>query len=129
MQKILLIETSATLRHAMKRSLVRHTYSVTVHDDFVSGLEHLIENPAEYDGVVLGWPEETNTDTDEMLAVLCDPPYDQLPLIILAHDADSAKLGWVSGRMNSAFIMWDTFEDTVKTLPKLLNNNLLALCH
>lgn len=125
MQKILLIETSATLRHAMKRSLIRHNYSVTVHDDSVSGLEHLIENPSEYDGVVLGWPEQTNTDTDELLAVLCDPPYDQLPLIVLAHDADSAKLGWISGRMNSAFIMWDTFDDAVKTLPKLLNNHMI----
>ena len=124
MHKILLIETSATLRHAMKKSLVQHSYIVTVHDDFVSGLEHLIENPNEYDGVVLGWPEQTNSSTDELLAVLCDPPYEQLPLIALAHDADSAKLGWTSGRVNSAFIMWDTFDDVVKILPKLLNNQM-----
>ena len=128
MHKILLIETSATLRHAMKKSLVAQSYTVAEHKNFVSGLEHLIENPNEYDGVVLGWPEQTNTSTDELLSVLCDPPYDQTPLIVLSHDADSAKLGWISGRKNSAFILWDTFEDTVKTLPKLLSNQMIEPC-
>jgi len=128
MHKILLIETSATLRHAMKKSLAQHTYAVTVHTDFVSGLEHLTEHANDYDGVVLGWPEQNNTSTDELLAVLCDPPFDQLPLIVLAHDADSAKLGWISGRINSAFIMWDTFGDAVKTLPKLLHNQMIEPC-
>ncbi len=125
MHKILLIETSATLCHVMKKSLAQHTYTVTVHEDFVSGLEHLIDNPDEYDAVVLGWPEQTNSSTDELLAVLCDSPYEHLPLIVLAHDADSAKLGWTSARVNSAFCMWDTYEDVVKILPKLLNNHMI----
>ena len=128
MHNILLIETSATLRHAMKKSLVRQAYTVTAHVNFVAGLEHLIAHPNEYDAVVLGWPEQTNTSTDELLSTLCDPPYDQLPLVVLAHDADSAKLGWISCRTNSAFIMWDTFKDAVKTLPKLLNNQNIAPC-
>jgi diguanylate cyclase (GGDEF)-like protein/PAS domain S-box-containing protein len=120
MHKILLIETSKTLRHAMEKDLANHSYEVVVHGDFVSGLEHLIYNQDEYAGVVLGWPEQTNTSTDELLAVLCEQPFDKIPLIVLAHDADSAKLGWVSGRRNSAFIMWDTFGDVTKTLPKLI---------
>ena len=105
MHKILLIETSATLRHVMKKSLASQAYTVTEHKDFVTGLEHLIEHHNEYDGVVLGWPEQTSISTDELLAVLCDPPYDQLPLIVLSHYADSAKLSWISSRMNGAFIM------------------------
>lgn len=104
----------------MEKDLANHSYEVVVHGDFVSGLEHLIYNQDEYAGVVLGWPEQTNTSTDELLAVLCEQPFDKIPLIVLAHDADSAKLGWVSGRRNSAFIMWDTFGDVTKTLPKLI---------
>ena len=124
MQQILFIEHSATLRHAMKKSLVRHSYTVDIHEDFETGLQRLTEHPEHYEAIILGWPEENNTSTDEMLAVLCDPPYDDIPLVVLSHEADSAKIGWVSSRVNSAFMMWDTYEDTVKTLPKLLTQQL-----
>ncbi len=128
MQQILFIEPSSTLRHAMKKSLVRHSYTVDIQEDFETGLQRLTEHPEHYEAIILGWPEENNTSTDEMLAVLCEPPYDDIPLIVLSHEADSAKIGWVSSRMNSAFIMWDTFEDTVKTLPKLLTKQLTEPC-
>jgi len=121
MRQILFIEYSATLRHAMRRSLVRHGYSVDTHSDFEEGLQHLVDNPNRYEGIILGWPEQNNIRTDEMLTMVCDPPYNEIPLVVLAHEADSAKIGWVSSRVNSAFIMWETYEDTVKTLPKMLN--------
>ncbi len=128
MQQILLIEDSATLRHALKKSLVRHSYTLDVQDNFETGLQNLEKNPEQYEAIIIGWPEENNTSTDEMLAILCEPPYDDIPLIVLAHEADSAKISWVSSRVNSAFIMWDTFEDTVKTLPKLLTKQLTEPC-
>ncbi len=128
MSNILFIETSATLRHAMTRLLHQHGYAFDVYEEFNAGLEQLVRAGNHYDGVILGWPDENTRSTDECLAILCEAPFDEIPLIILAHEADSAKLGWVSGRHQTAFLMWDTFEDTVRTLPKLLNQQVTEPC-
>ena len=93
MSKILFIETSATLRHAMTRLLQQHGYEFDVYEEFNAGLEQLIRSGNHYDGVILGWPDENTSSTDELLAILCEAPFDEIPLIILAHEADSAKLG------------------------------------
>ena len=121
MRKILLIEPSPTLRQAMLRLLDKHKYTLEAFDDVHAGFEQLIKAYSDYEGVVLGWPEESQSDTDELLAILCEPPFDQVPLVVLAHEADSAILGWVSGRKHTAFIMWDNYDDTIQTLPKILN--------
>ncbi|MBI1423838.1 MAG: EAL domain-containing protein [Gammaproteobacteria bacterium] len=123
MNKILFIEKSATLRHAMHKLLLRHNYDVELVEDFESGLAQLSDGARQtrYDGVILGWPNETHTSTDELLTALSEPAHADLPLLILAHDADSAKLGWVSGRKRTGFLMWDNHEDVIRTLPKLLS--------
>lgn len=130
MSRILFIEKSATLRHAMHRLLVNNAYEVEVAPDFDAGLDRLLasEPGPDYDGVILGWPNQTDPSTDELLATLCEPPYDKLPLLVLANDADSAKMGWVSGRTQTAFLMWDTFEDSLKTLPTLLSQQVIEPC-
>lgn len=130
MSKILFIEKSATLRHAMHKLLIRHDYDVEVAPDFDSGLAQLMasESGPGYDGVILGWPNQTHTSTDELLAVLSELPFSELPLLVLANDADSAKMGWVSGRTQTAFLMWDTYEDAVKTLPTLLSQQVIEPC-
>ncbi len=128
--KILFIEKSATLRHALHKLLLRHGYEVDIVTDFDSGLEHLqgMATASYYDGVILGWPNQTYTSIDELLSCLSEAPLAELPLLVLAHEADSAKLGWVSGRIHTAFIMWDTYEDVIKTLPKLLSQQLDEPC-
>ena len=121
MQKLLFVETSATLRHVLAKSLKKNGYQLEVRNDFASYLEHLHQEHQNYDGLIIGWPEQNDNTTDELFALLCEEPYNQLPLIVLALDTDSAKLNWISSRPNSAFILWDTYEDTIKTLPKLLS--------
>ncbi|MEJ2398592.1 MAG: EAL domain-containing protein [Gammaproteobacteria bacterium] len=130
MSKILFIEKSATLRHAMHKLLMRHNYDVEIAQDFESGLSLLTSSDAStgYQGIILGWPNQTHPSTDELLATLSEPPYANLPLLVLAHDADSAKMGWVSGRMQTAFLMWDTYEDTIKTLPTLFSQQDFEPC-
>jgi len=128
MSKILFIEASATLRHAMSRLFQQHGYDYDAFDEFCVGLEQLVRSGKHYDGIVIGWPEETTESTDELLTILCEPPFVDVPLIVLAHEADSGKLGWVTGRNQTAFLMWDTFEDTIRTLPKLLNYQVTEPC-
>ena len=128
--KILFIEKSATLRHALHKLLLRHGYEVDIATDFESGLQQLegMDSRSYYDGVILGWPNQTHSSTDEMLSTLSEANFADLPLLVLAHQADSAKLGWVSGRMHTAFIMWDTYEDVIKTLPTLLSQQMAEPC-
>lgn len=130
MRKVLFIEKSPTLRHAMKRLLSRHGYEADIEHDFDHGMQQLlkVEQGLHYDGILIGWPSQTQTSTDELLATLSESPFNQIPLLVLAHEADSAKLGWVSGRARTAFLMWDSYEDTVKTLPALLSQHTSEPC-
>lgn len=130
MNKILFIEKSATLRHALHKLLQSHDYEVDIVTDFDAGLATLAasESSSHYDGVILGWPNQTHTSTDELLAILSEAPYTQMPLLVLAYNADSAKMGWVSGRMHTAFLMWDTYEDAIHILPKLLSQQIFEPC-
>ncbi len=130
MRKILFIETSATLRHALKKLLSRHGYGVDVHTDFTQALldlEHSHTDGA-YDAVVLGWPNSTQASADELLTRLCESRFKHLPLLVLAHETSSAKLGWVSGRNQTAFLLWDNYEDTAYTLPKLFTDQFTEIC-
>lgn len=130
MRKVLFIEKSPTLRHAMKRLLSRHGYEADIEHDFDHGMQQLlkVEQGLHYDCILIGWPSQTQTSTDELLATLSESPFNQIPLLVLAHEADSAKLGWVSGRARTAFLMWDSYEDTVKSLPALLSQHTSEPC-
>ena len=122
MQKILLIETSATLRRAMQKLLQSHGYDIDLESRIEAALDYLLKEKASsnYDGIVIGWPSHSQTSTDDLLAVLSESPYDGTPLLVMGHDADSEKLSWVSGREQTAFHMWDNLEEVALTLPKLL---------
>ena len=130
MNKLLFIEKSATLRHALHKLLRKHDYDVDIVSDFESGLTQLadVKSTSLYAGIVLGWPNQTHTSTDELLATLSEPTYAEIPVLVMAHEADSAKLGWVSGRMHTAFLVWDAYEDAIQTLPKLLSQQLAEPC-
>ncbi len=123
MLRILFIEPSATLRHALGKQL-RHTdYDVTIETDYETGLNHLASqgNNTPFDAVILGWPKQTLTSTDELLASLSEAPFDELPLVVLSHEPDLAKLEWVSGRKHTAFLLWDNHQDIIQSLQKLLS--------
>mgnify|MGYP000153070798 FL=1 len=124
MQRILVIEPSSTLRHALRRLLDNH-YQVLVEQDFSNGLRQLQD--ARFDAVILGWPNQTQAMTDELLTVLSEPPLNDLPVLTLAHEPDPAKLNWISGRQQSAFLLWDNYFDVRETLAQLLNTSVPIL--
>ncbi len=131
MYKVLLIEQSATLCRAMQKLLTQHEYIVETQDNFNNALKYLKEDnyTDAYDVIVLGWPNYTQSITDELLMALSESPHDQIPLLVLAHEADSEKLGWVTGRPQTGLLLWDTYEDTIKTLPTLFNQQPDEKCY
>lgn len=124
MQSILIIEPSSTLRHALRR-LLDHHYQVVTEEEFSRGLHQL--HSSRFDAVVLGWPNQTQAVTDELLALLSDDPLIDLPVLTLAHEPDPAKLNWISGRPHSAFLLWENYYDIRETLVQLLNTSVPIL--
>lgn len=123
MYRVLLIEPSATLARAMQKVLQQQNYVVDISNQLDAGLEILLppEKCPDYDAIILGWSSQTETSTDDLLINLGDAPYDQLPALVMSHDADSAKLGWVSGRQHTGFLMWENYEDAINILPKIIS--------
>lgn len=120
MQRVLVIEPSSTLRHAMRRLLDTH-YDTSIEADFSKALYLLQES--QFDAIVLGWPTQTQTVADELLAVLSEAPHTELPVLTLAHEADPAKLNWTTGRPHSAFLLWENYFDGRETLKQLLSTS------
>jgi diguanylate cyclase (GGDEF)-like protein/PAS domain S-box-containing protein len=122
MHKILYIESSDSQRDRLTRLLIKHDFVVVGIRRFEEAIS-LIKSVAEdkqYDAVILSWPGNTQTSTDEFLAALAEPDLAGLPVLVIAHEADAAKLTWVSGRARTAFLLWPDHQHTPQSLAKLL---------
>lgn len=118
MNRVLLIELSATLRHAAKKIMDTHGYQVDDVPSFAAGLAKIREAEADspYDALIIGWPAKTDHAADELFAILEEPVYRPLNVIVLTHEADSAKLAWVTKRSNTAMILWEDYIELVDVL-------------
>ena len=122
MHKILYIESSDSQRDRLTRLLIKHDFVVVGIRRFEEAIS-LIKSVAEdkqYDAVILSWPGNTQTSTDEFLAALAEPDLAGLPVLVIAHEADAAKLTWVSGRARTAFLLWPDHQHAPQSLAKLL---------
>jgi len=121
-KRILLVEVSATLRHAARKLLVTAGYSVTEVENFTDGMANLADHRAktQYDGVILGWPAKTDYSADELFAALMEPEYSDIPAIVLSYQADTNKLTWVSKRSNTAVVVWDEYSEIIQSLNSLI---------
>ena len=74
MRHVLLIEVSATLRHLVLTIFRDHDYKVTVCASYTEALTHIdgsrVEKLSDFDAVILGWPDKTDPNADEMIAAL-----------------------------------------------------------
>lgn len=121
MKRILLIEQSATLRHAAKQLMVNSGHDVTQAGDFNDGLKLLASQSRDFDfdAVLLGWPSKTDDAADELFSVLREARYQSIVVIVLSHEADSAKLAWVTKRRKSALVLWSTYTEINDALGSL----------
>jgi diguanylate cyclase (GGDEF)-like protein/PAS domain S-box-containing protein len=120
MYRLLVIERSATLRHALNKMLAGHDFSISEVAAFEAGMERLAAQPSEYDGLVVGWPVRTDPVADELFALLEEPTLRPLSVLVLSEHADPAKLNWVTRRPSTAMLLWDNIQDTLDSLRKLL---------
>ncbi|MEJ2179003.1 MAG: EAL domain-containing protein [Gammaproteobacteria bacterium] len=121
MKKVLLIEPSATLRHAAKKLMENKSYVVTDLPSFSKGLTKIagLEHDAAYDVVCLGWPAKTDDIADELFATLEEPQYHQLGVVVLSHEADNAKLAWVTKRSKTGLVLWENYAELIDAIDSL----------
>ena len=119
---LLIIEASATLRHALQKMLKQRGYSVTSVASYEAGLQ-LVRNPAllhDYAAVIVGFPLHAPALADELLGLLRGEAHKELPVLILAHSAEAHSFDWVARRARSAFLLWDDYTECVDCLRKLI---------
>lgn len=124
MHRILIVEKSDTRRHVLHRLLSSNGYDIAVARDFAAALQILADdarnNIQNHDGFVFGWPEYTDHDVDEFLALLTDHPYSAYPALILADRYDAAKRDWVTSRARTAMLSWNDYTDVLESVAKLI---------
>lgn len=121
MKRVLLIEISATLRHAAKKLLEGSGFEVIEANSFSKGLTYIagLENEEDFNAVCLGWPNKTDDIADELFASLDETQNRHLGVVVLSHEADSAKLAWVTNRSKTALVLWDNHAEIIDALTSL----------
>lgn len=125
LKRILLIELSATLRHAAKKLLDSNGYEVNEVTNFTTALAELTDADGNHAGVVLGWPAKTNDLADELFATLAEPQYRHLGVVVLTNANNATNHSWVTKRSNTALVLWDNYNEIVDALASL-NPNVTA---
>lgn len=122
MHRILLIELSATLRHLALKLFEKNNFDVLVLNSYTLALELLESDKVRNEnisGVIFGWPQKTDPDADEIIAVLSEIRNKDLHVIVLAHEADPAVMDWVTNRSMTAMVLWDDYRECVETINKI----------
>ena len=124
-QRILLVEESATLRYILVKALQKQGYELMALETFDAALEILkSSNEDSYQAVVIGWPNyELHKDTDRLVYLLEDESYSHVPVLILSHDAEIDVLNWMSRRKSTALVPWESYQETIGSLQKLLGED------
>ncbi len=123
MPRVLLIELSATIRHIEKNLLIKVGYEVEAELDFKSALMRIrtgSEDGVAFDAVVVGWPEQTIPEAEELRTLLENKTYASLAVLAFAHEPDTPIATWTRERTNAAFLLWGNFKKTPDVLVKLL---------
>lgn len=123
MPSVLLIELSATIRHIEKNRLIKAGYEVEAALDFKSALMRIragSEDGVVFDAVVVGWPDQTIPEADELYAMLEKPAHASLAVLTFAHESETAIAAWAGRRPNTAFLLWGDYKKTTDVLEALL---------
>ncbi len=124
LRHLLVVERSATLRHALVKLLDREGHAVTAMASFADALAALRAGgpgarPA-WDAVVLGWPAHSEPGADALVEHLEAAEGRETPAVILAHEGHAAARSWATARPHTALILWDDYRELPAALAKLL---------
>ncbi len=122
-QHYLLIEQSATLRHALKKTFAAKGFELSVVSDYKEGLSAIqafIAGSRWFSGIVMGWPADTHVYADEILVTLDDSHLKGLPVLLLSEEGDPAKLDWITNRQGTALLPWSDYAECTAAMEQLI---------
>ncbi len=124
MDRILLLESSATRRRAMNALLTRKGFQVSELQNFGQArpvLEHLGATSAGVRGIIVGWPEFPDEQADELFALLRRDEFEHFAVLLLADTNDGAVVDWMMRRANTGLLLWSDYSECAEAMTKLLS--------
>ena len=134
MQRILIVEESATLRYILGKTLQKQGYELISVDSFESATKTLQTNTLQLHAIMVGWPNYEHFEESKQLLVLLDrEPYSEVPVVLLSNDAELDLLNWMSTRKTTALVPWENYQEVVASLQSMLNPEsqepVIEQCH
>lgn len=125
-RRVVVAEKSATLRYILKKQLLKSGFDIQMLDDFNSVVSLINQAPNEYGALIIGWPNYKDASAAQLLSSLKDLSFNQLPVLMLADDADKSILDWMTGRSAAAMIPWENYQEVISSLQKMMESAYLA---
>ncbi len=122
MDRVLLIEASATRRRALSTMLAHKTFDVTIIGNYAEGLATLsaVER-GNFAALVVSWPEYSDHRADEVFALLRARDWITLPVLVMADSTDAGAVNWLMKRPSTALLLWSDYSDAPEALHKLIH--------
>ncbi len=121
-QRILIVEESATLRYMLGKNIQKQGYELISVDSFESAIDTLQSAKLHLHAILVGWPNYEHFDESKQLLVILDrEPYSEVPVILLANDAELDLLNWMSTRRSTALVPWESYQEVTSSLDSMLN--------
>ena len=124
MDRILLLEISATRRRAMHTLLAAKGFEVSEVADYGQALpvlQRLGSGAAAFRGLVIGWPEHSYPHADEVFALLRHDELEHLAVLILADTNDGAAVNWMMKRPSTGLLLWSDYSECADAMLKLIS--------
>ena len=120
-QRILIVEESATLRYILGKLVEKQGYELVVSDSFKSATELLQQASQNFHGLIVGLTNyKHQAESAQLLLLFNREPYSELPVVLLSNDADLNVLNWTSSRPHSAMVPWENYQEAVASLQSML---------
>ena len=122
MDRVLLIEASATRRRALSTMLTQKGYEVAIIATYAEGLSTLSSIEREsYAALVVSWPEYSDHRADDIFALLRARDWIALPVLVMADSTDAGAVNWLMKREATALLLWSDYSDAPDALNKLIH--------
>ncbi|UXI66715.1 two-component system response regulator [Tahibacter amnicola] len=123
MNRVLLLEPSATRRRALRSLLIAKGFEIAEVGEFGQALDvlhRLADSATGINALVFGWPGIADSQADELLALLRQDEFEHLCVVLLADSNDDNAVNWLMKRPGSALLLWSDYSECGDALAKLL---------
>jgi len=119
---VLVMESSPTRQHVLRRVLAGRFPRIIPHRTPAAALALLNQGhgAARPSAILLAFELTSPPRADELLALLCQPEFSDLAVVLLVHKAEPTLVSWASQRARSAILLWEDFTDSANCLERLL---------